>query len=299
MLHQWNKLVVFALFFAWFNLAHAEMRVLACEPEWSALAKSLGGEHLTIYTATTNQQDPHHIQARPSLIAKARRADLLICTGAELEIGWLPLLLRKSGNGNIQPGQSGHFMATDYVTLLEKPTVLDRSEGDIHSAGNPHIHLDPDRILQVATHLSRTLIKLDPSNQSDYQQKLTSFTQVWQNKISEWNKQVQSIKGKPIVVHHNSWVYFQRWSGLNQVATLELKPGIPPTTSHLSQLLSNLQQTPALMIIYARYQDSKAAHWLSQKTGIPVVALDFSPGLDETMVQWFDRLINQILETTT
>ncbi|MCP4713044.1 MAG: zinc ABC transporter solute-binding protein [Planctomycetes bacterium] len=288
------------LFLLWSTSSvHANLLVFACEPEWASLAKSLGGEHLTIYTATTNRQDPHHIQARPSLIAKARRADLLICAGAELEIGWLPLLLRKSGNANIQPGKLGYFMATDYVELLGKPAVLDRSQGDVHSAGNPHIHLDPDRVLRVATNLTRTLIKLDPSNQSNYQEKLAAFSHEWQNRISQWRKQVQPINGISIVVHHNSWIYLQQWLGLNQVAVLEPKPGIPPSSSHLSKLLSSLRQTPARMIVYSSYQNDKAANWLSQKTGIPTVALDYSPFLDETLVQWFERLINQLIKAGT
>lgn len=296
MFNQWIKLIIFVLLQTVVSPAQANMRVFACEPEWAALAQSLGGEHLTIYTATTNRQDPHHIQARPSLIAQARRADLLICTGAELEIGWLPLLLRKSGNSKIQPGQPGHFVATDYVTLLEKPTVLDRSQGDIHSAGNPHIHLDPERVLQVASNLSQILIKIDPHNQSDYQNNVELFTQEWQQRLDQWRQQAQVIRGKAIVVHHNSWVYLEQWLGLQQAATLEPKPGIPPTSAHLSQLLANLQQTPAYLIIHASYQNDKAANWLAQKTGIPTVVLDFSPAKDETLVQWFDRLINKLLE---
>ena len=275
---------------------NAALQVLACEPEWGALVKSLGGHHVKIYTATTNQQDPHHIQARPSLIAKARRADLLACTGAELEVGWLPLLLRKSGNPNIQTGKPGYFMATDYVALLDKPTELDRSYGDVHAAGNPHIHLDPERLLKVAKALSQTLITIDPENQTDYQNKLDSFIKQWQNMIHQWRKQTGSLKGKSIVVYHKSWIYLQQWLGLNELATLETKPGIPPTSSHLSHLLASMKQTPADMIIYASYQDDKAANWLSQKTGIHTVLLDISPAKDETLIDWYDHLLNRLIK---
>lgn len=297
MFTKWIKIkaLVFSHLFLAFNPAHANLQVFACEPEWSALVKALGGDHVTVYAATTNKQDPHHIQARPSLIAKARRADLLVCTGAELEIGWLPLLLRKSGNARIQAGQSGHFMAADYVTLIEKPVVLDRSQGDIHAAGNPHIHLDPTRVLQVAEHLSQTLVQIDPAHQVDYRNQLALFTQEWQKNLGQWKMQTQPIRGKSIVVHHNSWVYLQQWLGLKQVGTLELKPGVPPTSSNLSQMLSNLEQISVYGIIYASYQDDKAANWLSQKTGIPIVALDSGPAENETLVQWFDRLIGKLL----
>lgn len=294
MINKYFILIFSLLLFA--SPLQASTQVFACEPEWASLAKSLGGEHLDIYTATTNQQDPHHIQARPSLIAKARRADLLVCTGAELEIGWLPPLLRKSGNPKIQVGQNGHFMATDYVSLLDKPVTLDRSLGDVHAAGNPHIHLDPFRILEVATNLSNTLIKIDPVNQLDYKKKLESFTREWQGMMRQWHERTQPLKGKPVVVHHKNWIYLQQWLGLNQVAVLEPKPGVPPTSSHLSSLVSNLEQNPAQMIVYANYQDSKAANWLSKKTGIPILGLTFSPAKDETLIHWFDQLLNQLLK---
>ena len=277
------------------NPLYAGLEVFACEPEWASLAKELGGEHVDIYTATTNQQDPHHIQARPSLVAKARQADLLVCTGAELEIGWLPLLLRKSGNPNIQEGQAGYFLATDYVALLDKPIALDRSMGDVHAAGNPHVHLDPVRVQIIANKLSETLARLDPANRSDYEKKLASFTENWQNMIQQWAERTQHLKGKPIVVHHKNWTYLQHWLGLNQAAVLEPKPGIPPTSSHLSSLVSGLKANPAQVIVYASYQDSKAANWLSKKTGIPTLELRFSPATDETLVHWFDQLLNQLV----
>lgn len=277
------------------NPLYAGLEVFACEPEWASLAKELGGEHVDIYTATTNQQDPHHIQARPSLVAKARQADLLVCTGAELEIGWLPLLLRKSGNPNIQEGQAGYFLATDYVALLDKPIALDRSMGDVHAAGNPHVHLDPVRVQIIANKLSETLARLDPANRSNYEKKLASFTENWQNMIQQWAERTQHLKGKPIVVHHKNWTYLQHWLGLNQAAVLEPKPGIPPTSSHLSSLVSGLKANPAQVIVYASYQDSKAANWLSKKTGIPTLELAFSPATDETLVHWFDQLLNQLV----
>jgi len=277
------------------NPLYAGLEVFACEPEWASLAKELGGEHVDIYTATTHQQDPHHIQARPSLVAKARRADLLVCTGAELEIGWLPLLLRKSGNPNIQAGQVGYFLATDYVALLDKPIALDRRMGDVHAAGNPHVHLDPVRVQIIANKLSETLARLDPANRSNYEKKLASFTENWQNMIQQWVERTQHLKGKPVVLHHKNWTYLQHWLGLNQVAVLEPKPGIPPTSSHLSSLVSSLKANPAQVIVYASYQDSKAANWLSKKTGIPTLELRFSPATDETLAHWFDQLLNQLV----
>jgi len=291
-----KKLLLICFLMLISTTVNAALQVLACEPEWGALVKALGGKHVKLYTATTNQQDPHHIQARPSLIAKDRRADLMVCTGAELEVGWLPLLLRKSANPNIQAGKPGYFMATDYVALLDKPTELDRSHGDVHAAGNPHIHLDPDRIQIVAKALSQTLITIDPSNQTDYQNKLDSFIKQWQNSIYQWRKQIGVLKGKSIVAYHKSWIYLQQWLGLNEMAILETKPGIPPTSSHLSHLLASMKHTPADVIIHASYQDDKAASWLSKKTGIPTVALDISPAENETLIDWYDQLLKQLIK---
>lgn len=281
------------------NTVYAQIKVFACEPEWAALVRTLGGSAVKVHSATTAQQDPHHIQARPSLIAKVRRADLLVCTGAELEVGWLPLLLRKSGNSSIQPNSAGYFMAADHISLLEKPAVLDRSLGDIHADGNPHFHLDPHRMMQIANTLAARLTKIDPKNSDLYEQNLSQFSDQWKQAISRWEKRTQALRGKHIVVSHNSWVYLEQWLGLIKVATLEPKPGIPPSSSHLSKVLAQLKQNPADMILYAGYQNDKSARWLSQRTGAVTVALPFSPADKENLIQWFDRLLGQLLSAGT
>jgi len=207
--HQWIEKCWLAvlLMLLCSNTVHAQLNVFACEPEWAALTEALGGNAVKVYSATSAQQDPHHIEARPSLIAKVRRADLLVCTGADLEMGWLPLLLRKSGNGDIQPNQPGFFMAADQVSLLEAPAVLDRSLGDIHAAGNPHIHLDPYRIQRIAIALAATLGTIDPTNHHHYQENLRIFTHEWSQSIAQWEIQTRELQGKRIVVSHNSWVW--------------------------------------------------------------------------------------------
>ena len=149
------KVLTALLLFGMTLSARATVSVLACEPEWGALTQELGGEKVSIYSATTALQDPHRIQARPSLIARARSADLLVCTGSDLEVGWLPILLRQSGNANIQPGKPGNFEAASYVRKLEIPTRLDRAEGDVHAGGNPHIQTDPRNFLPVADALAQ------------------------------------------------------------------------------------------------------------------------------------------------
>jgi zinc/manganese transport system substrate-binding protein len=256
----------------------AALRILACEPEWGALAQELGGDDVRVYTATTAHQDPHHIQARPSLIAQARRAGLVVCTGAELEIGWLPLVLRRAGNPKIQTGTNGYFAATDYVTLLEKPQRLDRAEGDVHAAGNPHIQLDPHNILRVAQALSPRLAELDSQHADRYAQRLKDFSQRWQAAMTRWETQAAPLKGMPIVVYHRAWTYLNHWLGLDQLAELEPKPGVPPTSSHLAEVLDKLKAQPARAVIRAPYQDQRPVQWLHDHTGIAMLTLPFTVG---------------------
>lgn len=293
------KLYIFCLFLllGFVSSSQAQLRVFSCEPEWSALAQELGAGKLDIFTATTAQQDPHHIQPRPSLIAKARRADLLLCTGAELEAGWLPLLLRKAANGKIQSGQPGHFMAADQVRLLDKPNTLDRSQGDIHGQGNPHIHLSPHRVALIAQALSQRLQQLDNEHAADYQQAYQLFEQHWQTAIQNWEQQAKSLQGQSLIDYHNSWRYLADWLKLDISHHLEPRPGIPPSTEHLSQLVQTVRDIKPLAVIYANHQNSRAAHWLADKTGLKALALPYTVGSDEysnSLFTLFDRLIDQL-----
>lgn len=260
------------------DTAHAALNVFACEPEWAALTQQLAGDQASIYTATGALQDPHHIEARPSLIAKARRADLLVCTGAELEVGWLPVVLRESGNNAIQPGSTGYFEAASVVHMLEVPSRLDRAEGDVHAQGNPHIQTDPRNFLSVAEALSKRLIQLDPANASGYQQHLAAFTQQWRTAIAKWEQQGAPLKGMSIVVQHKGFPYLNDWLGLKEVAELEPKPGMEPSAAHLSQVLNTLQQHPAKMVLRAAYQDARPSEWIAQRAHIAAVELPYTVG---------------------
>jgi zinc/manganese transport system substrate-binding protein len=258
--------------------AHAALRVLACEPEWGALTQELGGDLVDVSVATSALQDPHQIQAKPSLIARARNADLVVCTGAELEIGWLPVLLQQSGNAKVQPGQPGNFAAADVVRKLEIPTQLDRSQGDVHAAGNPHIQTDPRNIAQVATALATRLQQVDPAHAADYAKHQADFSQRWQQAMARWNAQAAPLKGAPVVSQHKAFVYLYDWLGMKEVAVLEPKPGVEPTASHLQEVLAALKSTPPRMVIYAAYQDGKPSEWLSKNGGIAAVKLPFTVG---------------------
>ncbi len=266
------------IFIVFSQSAHAALNIFACEPEWGALAVELGGKNITLYTATTAQQNVHHIQARPSLIAKIRQANLVVCTGAELEIGWLPVLLQRGANPRVRPGSAGYFEAASVVNLLGRPKRLDRAEGDIHASGNPHIQMDPRNILLVARALSERLAALDPANKADYQARFSAFDQRWSAAIARWQLAAAPLKNMPIVVHHDSWLYLTQWLGLNVVASLEPKPGIPPSAGDLSALLQKLQKQPVKIIIHAAYENARPDQWLAQRANIPAVTLPFTVG---------------------
>jgi zinc/manganese transport system substrate-binding protein len=258
--------------------AHAALRVLACEPEWGALAIELGGPQVDVSVATSALQDPHQIQARPSLIAKARNADLVVCTGAELEIGWLPVLLQQSGNAKIQAGQGGNFAAADFVRKLDIPTQVDRSQGDVHAAGNPHIQLDPRNIGLVATALSQRLQQLDGANAAAYAGRGQDFQQRWQQAQARWSAKAAPLKGMPVASQHKAFTYLYDWLGLKEVAVLEPKPGVEPSVSHLQSVLASLKAQPVRMVLYAAYQDGRPSEWLQKNAGIAAVKLPFTVG---------------------
>lgn len=258
--------------------ALAALNVLACEPEWGALVTELAGDKANVYVATTALQDPHHIEARPSLIARARSADLVVCSGAELEVGWLPLLQTQSGNPKIQTGKPGYFEAANYVVKLEVPRLVDRVQGDVHPGGNPHIHLSPYNIQKVATALAQRMAQLDASEAAYYQSRASDFQERWKQAIAKWEKEAAPLKGMKIVVHHKNFSYLEDWLGLREVAQLEPKPGLPPTTSHLSELLERLGKDPVKAVVRAAYNDPQASEWLSARAKIPAVMLPFTVG---------------------
>ena len=258
--------------------AAAEVRVFACEPEWAALAEAIGGADVIVHSATHGGQDAHHVRARPSLIARVRRADVLFCSGAELESGWLPVLMQRGARHQVQPGQPGHLMAADHVPILDRPDTIDRSLGDIHPSGNPHVHLDPRNVATLASELSRRLERIDPENADAYRSRLASFRAGWAEALEAWSERVARLQGMKVIVYHEAWAYLLRWGGLTRVASLEALPGIPPSASHLQRVLEQARGAGAEVILRAPYEPRDASGWLAERTGIPVLELPFTVG---------------------
>ncbi|HTR57871.1 MAG TPA: zinc ABC transporter substrate-binding protein [Casimicrobiaceae bacterium] len=294
-----QKWLMAAALVAFVSPACAALNVFATLPEWGALVEELGGDKVKVYVATNALQDAHHIEAKPSLIARARGADLVVATGAELEIGWLPLVTQQAGNPAIQPGKPGYFEAAAYVTLLEKPTRLDRAEGDVHPGGNPHIQTDPRNIAKVAAPLAARLAELDPPNAAYYRDRYQAFIGRWNTATVKWEKEAAPLKGAPVVVQHKAFTYLEVWLGLKEIAALEPKPGVEPTTAHLAEVLTLLERQPAKMVLCAAYQDRRPSEWIAERAKISAVVLPFTVGGDEQakdLYGLFDDTIARLLK---
>jgi zinc/manganese transport system substrate-binding protein len=258
--------------------ALAALNVFATVPEWGALAQELGGDKVTVYVATNALQDPHHVEAKPSLIARARTADLVLATGAELEVGWLPLVVQQAGNPKIRPGKPGYFEAARYVTMLEKPARLDRADGDVHPGGNPHIQTDPRNILRVAQPLAARLAELDADNAAYYAERHKAFAAKFGAAIAKWTQEGAPLRDAPIVVQHKAFTYLIAWLGMNEVAALEPKPGVEPTAAFLTEVLATIKRTSPRMVIRAAYQSDRASQWIAERSKINAVTLPFTVG---------------------
>ena len=279
--------------------AHAALKVLATTADWAALTQELGGDKVDVYGATTAFQDVHRVDAKPSLVARARSADLVVLSGADLEIGWLPVLLQESGNPRIQIGQPGYFEATSFVRLLEVPSSVDRSMGDVHPQGNPHVQLDPRNIAAIAKALTLRLAQLDSKDAQYFESRGADFQSRWQQAMTRWDSRAAPLKGTSVVVIHKDQSYLCNWLGLKAVASIEPKPGLPPSAGYLAQLVAQLTAAPPKMILRNAYNDPKAAEWLAQRVKAPVVLLPYSVGGTpeaKDLFSLFDDTINRLLK---
>ena len=279
------------------SMAFAKINVFACEPEWAALAKEIGGDLVKPYSATKAQQDVHYMRAKPSLLAAMRQADLVFCSGASLEIGWLPILMNKAARPEVKQNTIGWLMASDFVQKLEMMEHVDRSMGHVHPEGNPHVHLNPHNLLDVAEVLAERLFLIDQANRTNYKANLAAFKNKWRGAIQKWESRGAGLKGKNIVVYHKSWSYLTDWLGINIVASMEPKPGLPPTTAHLEKLLQTLKNKKVDAILVTPFENNDAAEWLSERTNIPVLRLPYTIGGSDnanTLYDMFDETLSML-----
>lgn len=281
----------------------ATLTVFACEPEWADLVHRLLPD-ARIDVATHARQDPHHIEARPSLIAALRRADLAVCTGASLESGWLPMLQQRAANPRVQTGEPGLFLAADHVQLIDaQPGFISPFAGDVHPEGNPHLHLDPERLARVGQALSSRLKQLLPERADEIAARHDDWQRQWAERMRQWRAQAAPLRAMPVVVQHGTFAYLWRWIGVTPLADLEPRPGIPPAPRHLQAVLDRTRAAAPVAIVTALHQDPQPARWLARQlpgqppvlrlpatvTGVPGSQDDPGPAPD------LDRLFSHLL----
>ena len=277
--------------------ALAKLNVVVTTPDLASIAKEIGGGQVEITTLAKPTEDPHFVDAKPSFIVKLSRADVLIEGGAELEIGWLPALLDQARNSRLAPGAPGHVACAQGINLLEIPSTLDRSRGDIHAAGNPHYLVDPVNAKIVAEHIANAFCSLDEKNCASYRANLKKFEDSINARLAEWDRILAPFKGQQIVAYHNSWLYFGSRFGLKIDLFLEPKPGIPPTPTHLAEVITKMRQDKVHVIIVDPYLNRRTAETVAEKTGATVVDVSQFPGGVKGTEGGYIPLIDYVVNT--
>jgi len=287
------KLLLLLLPFSLF----AQLNIAVSYPYIGAIAKSIGGDAVNTTVLANGKWDPHFIVPRPSLISKVRNADGLIINGAQLEIGWLPSLIRRAGNPKTNINAKSFLNLSNYMNLINKPQSVDRSGGDLHPNGNPHFHLDPNNILILANVIKEYLSYIDSENSELYESNYKTFTKIWKLKIDIWNKRMLNKKGLKVIQFHNNLAYFIKAYRLKNIGTIEPLPGIPPSSRHTLNLIKLIKEEKPFGIFHDVYHSTKTAEYISLKTEIPVILMPHDIGaLDsvEDLSSLFDYLTSVI-----
>lgn len=296
-------LAALCAFLTAFGTAHAALNVVVTTADLAAVAKEIGGDRISITTLAKPTEDPHFLDAKPSFIAKLNRADALIEGGAELEAAWLQPLLAGARNQRLAPGAPGHISCAAPLSLLEIPTTLDRSRGDVHGAGNPHYMTDPENARLVARHICASLSSLDAGSAAQFQANLKQFETKLSAKLASWQQALAPFKNRRIVAYHNTWPYFANRFGLRVDLFLEPKPGIPPTPTHLSEVTAQMKNEGVRVIILEPFQDRKTAEAVAKQTGATVLqATQYPGGLKGTEGGYFellDQIVNPLAAALT
>jgi len=281
--------------------AHAKLNVVATTPDLASVAKEIGGDRIELTTLARPTEDPHFVDAKPSFIVKLNKADVLIHGGADLEVGWLPKLIEQARNAQIVSAAKGEVRCCDGVKMLEVPPELDRSKGDIHAGGNPHFMVDPENAKIVAHHIADAFAKLDAANQAFYLTNSAKFMVALETKLGEWQAKLAPFKGQQIVAYHNSWTYFAHRFGLKIELFLEPKPGIPPSPSHLADVIAKMKERQARVIIVDPYLSRKTAETVARSTGATVMDVAQMPGgvkgTEGGYIALMDYLVNSLAKS--
>ena len=277
--------------------SQAKINVVATLPDFGALAREVGGANVEVTVLAKPTEDPHFVDARPSFVVKLREAEVLIDGGAELEIGWLPPLLQNARNPKIEVGQPGRVQASQGIRLMEVPAQLTRAAGDVHAMGNPHFMADPIIAKAVAAHIASAFAAVDPAHATAYQTNEKNFEETINAKLQEWGAKLLPFRGQSLVAYHDSWPYFAHRFGFNSSTFLEPKPGIPPSPSHLAEVIAQMKAQKMKAILVEPYHNRKIAEKVAQSTGAKIVDFAQFPGAlpnTDTYVKLIDALANNL-----
>ena len=288
--------IIIAIFFSFLPyLGQAKLNIITTTTNLKDLVDRIGKEKVKVASLAKGTQDPHYLEARPSYMLKASRADLLISIGLELEIGWLPLIIRGARNPKIRKGASGHLVAGDFIETLERPTgKITRADGDIHSEGNPHFLLDPLNALIIAGKIKEKLSVLDKKNSIFYKKNYNSFSNEIHSKMQGWKKKIK--KGIKIITYHKTLTYFLHQFGIENISILEPKPGIPPTARHILNVMKKAKSKGVQLALIENYFDPTLAYRIAKNVkALNVVIVPVSVGGEpdiENLIDLYQRIIN-------
>ncbi|MCI0532459.1 MAG: metal ABC transporter substrate-binding protein [candidate division Zixibacteria bacterium] len=287
--------LVFLLFQS--NIVRGELKIVTTTQDLASIAAMIGGERVKVDFIAAGYQDPHYVDPKPSYLLKLSRADLLIAIGLELEVGWLPALVKDSRNNDIISGK-GYLDASTGVDVIEKPTgKLSRSEGDVHPFGNPHFWLDPENGRAMAARIASKLSELDAGGLELYSRNLEQFNRTLDQKLKQWQAQMEPLTNSRVITYHRTWGYFAKRFGLEVAGEIEPKPGIPPSPGHILDLINLIKSQGIRLILIEPFYDPQAPQSVSEKSGARVLILPNSVGGVEQVKSYFDLFdynINQL-----
>lgn len=269
--------------------SHAVLKIVTTTQDLAAIAVAIGGEQVQVQSLTLGTRDPHYAAAKPSMIRKVFRADLLLVIGADMEIGWLPPLLLSARNAQVQPGNAGYLDLSNVVPLLDKINgPVSRTMGDVHTKGNPHYWLDPRNGVRIAQAIANKLSALDPKHKDDYQKRFNIFTQLMDNKLPTWQAALAHLKGKSVIAYHKSFIYLADAFDFRIVDEVEPKPGISPSAASLGKLVTRIQNDDIKFLIMEPYYERRSARYLNEQTKVRVVVLPQSVKAQPNINNYFD-----------
>lgn len=297
--YRWTCLLCLTVILLLPESVAAELRVVTTTTDLAAITREIGGEHVTVRSVTKADQDAHTVQAKPSYMRHLNRARLLIYTGLELEVGWLPLLIRGARNPRVVVGADGHLDAsTAGIDILDIPTGnVDRSMGDVHPEGNPHYLLNPRHGLRVGRLIRDRLSLLDPANAAAYSAGYDAFADRLAADTGRWERQADHLRGQPIVTYHQQWEYLADWLGLDIIGRIEAKPGIPPSPRHIVSLKKRVASHNVKALISASYLDPRASEAFAEQTGLVHLVFPVAPGAEgqKQYRDLFDHIVTRLV----